>query len=191
MNIVTESLGKRKEEERMESKRFWIGVDEYLDCTLSSDTVPKWYLKIGELEIRLKDIPGMGDEIQILNLEDHDWKLKDKFIEVTQRVQRLEPDTRIELFGDSFIWDVMKKHTLDFIEGVLDNYDKIKIGDEVANRTGRGIVIGETRDMYKFIEYGTGKVGAFPKTYPTYKKPTYKKTGKHFDVIEKYCKGEE
>lgn len=170
----------------MESKRFWIGVDEYLDCTLSSDTVPKSYLKIGELEIRLKDIPGMGDEIQILNIEDHDWKLKDKFIEVTQRVQRLEPDTRRELFGVSDIWGVMKKHTLDFIEGVLDNYDKIKIGDEVANRTGRGIVIGETRDMYKFIEYGTGKVGAFPKTYPT-----YEKTGRHFDVIEKYCKGEE
>lgn len=173
----------------MESKRFWIGVDEYLDCTLSSDNVPKWYLKIGAMEGYLKgikELPGIGDEIQILDLEDHDWKLKDKFIEVTQRVQRLEPDTRRELFGASFIWDVMKKHTLDFIEGALDDYDKIKIGDEVANHTGRGIVIGETRDMYKFIEYGTGKVGAFPKTYPN-----YEKTGRHFDVIEKYCKGEE
>lgn len=166
----------------MESKRFWIGVDEYLDCTLSSES----YLKIGGMKIFLKDIPVMSDEIQILNIEDHDWKLKDKFVEVTQRLQRLEADTRRELFGASFIWDVMKKHSIDFIEGVLDNYDKIKIGDEVANRTGRGIVIEETKDMYKFIEYGTGKVGAFPKTYPN-----YEKTGRHFDVIEKYCKGEE
>ena len=173
----------------MESKRFWIGVDEYLDCTLSSDNVPRWYLKIGDMEgylKNLKDIPGMGDEIQILNIQEHDQALKRRLIKVAMRIQEMSTDVRIELFGIPNIWDIMEKHTLDFIEGVLDDYDKIKIGDEVANRTGRGIVIGETRDMYKFIEYGTGKVGAFPKTYPN-----YEKTGIHFDVIEKYCKGEE
>lgn len=174
----------------MESKRFWIGVDEYLDCTLSSDNVPKWYLKIGDMEGCLKgikELPGIGDEIPVLNIQEYDQELKDRFIEVVRRIQGISTDVRRELFGIPNIWDIMEKHTLDFIEGVLDNYDKIKIGDEVASRTGgRGIVIGETKDMYKFIEYGTGKVGAFPKTYPT-----HEKTGRHFDVIEKYCKGEE
>lgn len=169
----------------MESKRFWIGVDEYLDCTLSSDAVSKSYLKIGDLEIRLKDIPGMSDEIQILNIEDHDWKLKDKFIEVTQRLQKLGADTRRELFGASFIWDVMKKHTIDFIEGVLDNYETIKVGDEVFNRdrNSKGIVINVCKNEYLCLEKGTGNIMMLRQG-----DPVYEKTGKHFDFIEKYCK---
>lgn len=181
----------------MESKRFWIGVDEYLDCTLSSDMVPKWYLKIGDMEGYLKnfkDIIETSDEIQILNIQEHDQVLKSRFIKAVQRIQRLSADTRRQLFGVAYLWDVMEKHTIDFIEGVLDDYEKFKVGDEVQAESGIDIhklyvIVNESDECYTALEKGTGQVKAL---YKHLNSPFgYQKTGKHFDVIEQYCKGEE
>lgn len=175
----------------MDVKKYWLGVDSYNYDLSSDDRVPTIHLTIGDMNLTLRDIPGVDSEVQLLDLEEHDQELKDRFIKAVQRVQRLSANVRSQLFGVSNVWDVMKKHTIDFIEGVLDDYEKLEIGDEIFDRRFNcyGIVvdvaIGDDGYWYFYLEKGSGLYRGVPK-----KPIPIEKTGKHFDFIEQYCKKE-
>lgn len=171
----------------MAVKKYWLGVDSY-NYDLSSDgRLPTVYLAIGDMELTLRDIPGVDSEVQLLDLEEHDQELKDRFIKVTRRVQLLPVNVRKELFGVPNVWDAMAKHSIDFIEGALDDYDKLKIGDEIFDHyfKCRGIIIGIDDDRYWYLQQGSGDCIGHVKN-----RVTILKTGRHFDIIEQYCKKE-
>lgn len=172
----------------MAYKKYWLGIDGY-DYDLSSDDrLPTVYLTIGDMKLTLRDIPGVDSEIQLLDLEEHDQELKNRFIKATRSIQMLPVSVRKELFGVSDVWDVMKKHTIDFIEGALDDYEApIKVGDEIFDHCFRcrGVILAIDDDAYWYLQQGSGDRIVLVK-----KSATVRKTGKHFDFIEQYCKKE-
>lgn len=177
----------------MAVKKYWLGVDSY-NYDLSSDgRLPTVYLTIGDMELTLRDIPGVDSEVQLLDLEEHDQELKDRFIKVTRRVQLLPVNVRKELFGVPNVWDAMAKHSIDFIEGALDDYETVKVGDEVQAESGIDIhklyiIVNESGECYTALEKGTGYIKAL---YKHLNSPFgYRKTGRHFEFIEQYCKKE-
>ena len=171
----------------MDVKKYWLGVDGYDYDLMSPEKDPTIHLTIGDMNLTLRDIPGVDSEIQLMDLEEHDQELKDRFIKAWQRIQRLDHDTRRELFEDLYVLDIMEKYSIDFIEGVLDDYESIKVGDEIFDHyfKCRGIIIGIDDDTYWYLQQGSGdRIGHVKK------RVTIQKTGKHFDFIERYCKKE-
>lgn len=177
----------------MADNKYWLGVDGYNYDLCSDDRVPTIHLTIGDMNLTLRDIPGVDSEVQLLDLEEHDQKLKSRFIRAWRRIHNLTADEVKELFEDFYVYDIMKKHSIDFIESVLDDYEKLEIGDEVQVDTGFGvhklyIIVNEGDDYYTVLEKGTGYAKVFNKNLNG--QPCYRKTGKHFDFIEQYCKKE-
>lgn len=172
----------------MDVKKYWLGIDSYNYDLSSDDRVPTIYLTIGDMNLTLRDIPGVDSGVQLLDLEEHDQELKDRFIKAVQRVQRLPVNVRKELFGVPNVWSVIEKHTIDFIESVLDDYETVKVGDEIFDHcfSCRGIIIAMDDDKYWYLQQGSGeRIGRLVK-----KGETILKTGRHFDFIEQYCKKE-